>query len=89
MVGLPRSRFQKDAQMSVGGGRPQTIPPTSGRRRAMTRTAARLPRNSRSPSCINKLRNKLIDTLADVEKLSKALLEEESAMMGVVPMEEQ
>ena len=55
----------------------------------MTRTAARLPRNSRSPSCINKLRNKLIDTLADVEKLSKALLEEESAMMGVVPMEEQ
>ena len=90
IVGLPRSRFQKEAQMSVGGGK-APAEPTKKRPNEEDDgpTAPASKKLKDSNSILNKLRLKLIDILAEIEKSSQLVLAQESDMMKVVPVEEQ
>ena len=91
IVGLPRSRFQKEAQMSVGGGKAPAEPtkkrPNEEEDDSQTAPASKKLKDANS--IVNKLRLKLIDTLAEIEKSSKSVLDQESDMMKVVPADEQ
>ena len=79
IVGLPRSRFQKEAQMSVGGGK-APAEPTKKRPNEEDDgpTAPASKKLKDSNSILNKLRLKLMDTLAEIEKSSMSVLAQES-----------
>ena len=80
IVGLPQSLFQKDAQMSVGGGKAPAEPtkkrPNEEEDDSQTAPASKKLKDANS--IVNKLRLKLIDTLAEIEKSSKSVLAQES-----------
>ena len=88
IVGLPQALFQKDAQMSVGGGK-APAEPTKKRPNEEDDgpTAPASKKLKDSNSILNKLRLKLIDILAEIEKSSQLVLAQESDMMKVVPVE--
>ena len=75
--------------MSVGGGKAPAEPTKKRPNEDDGPTAPVSKKLKDSSSILNKLRLKLIDALADIEKSAKAVLAQESDMMKVVPVEEQ